>query len=145
MIGHMSESLTIVPFEPAYAHRIETWSSHNAASMLLKQPGINSPAALGQVHSWVALSGDDPIAVATIHYDSDHIGHLDVMVKPTERRRGVGGELVEYTLNQPDVKDIRRIKARVEHDNIAAQKMLSRQGFSRVGDTDDGRLEFEKH
>lgn len=142
----MQDDLTIVPFAEAYASRIEVWFSQDAVNALLKLPTSVIPATQASANrSWVALADKEPVGIATITLDETHAGHLNVRVKPSERRKGVGARLVEYALQQPATKEISHLRAFVELDNTAAQKILTREGFSRTGYTAEGQLEYEKH
>lgn len=142
----MDDNLTIVPYAPTYGPRIEAWSSQSAMNTLLKLPSATIPSDLSSAnHSWVALQGDDPIAIVTVNLDASHVGYLDVLVKPSERRKGVGGTLVEYVLAQPSVQEIHRLRALVELDNVGAQKILIKHGFTKTGYATTGQLEMERH
>ncbi len=143
----MNDSLAIVPFDPRLASRIEAWASQTAVRALLKLPEVNLPVSQNSgLMAWVALRNDEPIALATVSLNDQHIAYLEVLVKPSERRQGVGGQIVEYILEQPAVKELTRLHALVEQDNVAAQKILNQAGFSRIGySAEDGRLEFAKH
>ena len=139
----MDDSLEIVPLEKHYADQIQTWANQSASKALLKQSGLNTNPE-GVTSGWVTLRNQTPIAVATIHVDIQHIGYLEFMVKPSEQRQGVGAQLVEYVLQQPVVKTLSKLRVLVEHDNIAAQKILAQKDFSRIGYSAEGNLEFEK-
>ena len=70
---------------------------------------------------------------------------MECMVKPSARRQGIGSQLVEYILRQPSVETLMHLHAAVDRNNIAAQKTLDEQGFTRTGYTADGRIEFARH
>jgi|ERR1019366_2348478 RimJ/RimL family protein N-acetyltransferase len=143
----MDGDVEIVPFEPRYSARIEAWSSQNAVKTLLKLPEATLPSAQDSGHqAWVALIKDEPVALATINFNEQRIAYLNILVKPNERNQGIGSQLIEFVLSQPSVKAIHRLHALVDRDNTAAQKILEREHFSRVGyGVEDGRLEFSKH
>ncbi|CAN5410606.1 hypothetical protein BH09PAT4_BH09PAT4_01710 [soil metagenome] len=144
----MEDGVTIVPFSDAYAPRIERWYSQDATNALLKLPVSVAPnPQAGPDLSWVALAGTEPVGIAAISLDeSSHTGYLlSVRVKPSERRKGIGARLVEHAMQQPATKEISHLRAYAELDNTAAQKILTRAGFSRTGYAAEGRLEYEKH
>lgn len=135
------DDVEIVPLSPSLAAQIEDWSSDPADSLLRRSTRNET----GDDQGWVALVGDKPVAIVKISVDSSRTGNLDFTVKPSERRHGIGAHIVEYALGQPTVSALARLRAVVEYDNTAAQKILSREGFSQVGYTPEGRLQFERH
>ena len=139
------DDVTFAPLSGQHLAEIEGWSSASAVDMLLKQPGAGASGIGAASQGWVALRGSDPIAVAIVTSDRQQGGYLDFFVKPSERRHGVGGRIVEHVLVQPGVAALRQLRALVEFDNTAAQKILSRRGFSSVGYSADDRIEFERH
>ena len=139
------DDITFAPLSARHLAEIEGWSPASAVDMLLKQPGANSNGADTSSQGWVALRGSEPIAVAIVTSDHQQGGYLDFFVKPSERRHGIGGHIVEHALAQPEVTSLRQLRALVEFDNTSAQKILSRRGFSSIGYSADDRLEFERH
>lgn len=138
----MDEELTIRRLEVADQHQIEGWASPSALKTLLKLPetsfGTNSNA-------WVALRNQVPVGVCSINENSNGTAYLDFIVKPSERRTGVGTVMIEAVLRDPVAGNIMRLRAVVEQDNTGAQKLLVKNGFSKIGFSEDGRLEFERH
>lgn len=94
---------------------------------------------------WVAVLDGEILGVGVITSTPEHVAYLDFEVKRSARRQGVGAQLVEGILSSPYVKTLTHLKARVTPDNTAAQKILTRRGFSRVGTSPEGQLEFERH
>ena len=139
------DSVKIVPVKPEHLAQTEGWASgQNAAKTLFKQP-VRSLAPTSDMHGWAALDDDCKVlAVAMVRLNKEHVGYLECMVKPSERRRGIGSEIVEYVLRQPEVKSLIHLRAAIDLYNIPAQKTLDEQGFFRRGYTPDGRIEFSR-
>lgn len=138
--------LNIVPLEHKHLAQTESWaSSQNAAKTLLKQP-VLSVGPTPDAHGWAALDdGGRLMAIAAVRFDKEHVGYLECMVKPSERRRGIGSEILEYVLDRPEIRSLIHLHAAVAMSNISAQKSLDEHGFTRTGYTDDGRMEFARH
>lgn len=136
------DDLQIVIADAHHLRQVEAWADQDASKILLEQSGTT---ALQHGSAWVVLVHGEPVAVATIQLDNEHVGYLDFGVKPNERRQGIGARLVAYVLQQPQVRVLHRLHALIEPQNTAAQKIVTRQGFSNVGYAPDGRLEFAKH
>lgn len=140
----MADSIAIVPTEQRHLAQIEAWSGQNALKTLLKLPEMPLPG--GRLdYSWVALYNDEPVAIAGVRFDEEQVGFLEITVKPTELRQGIGAQLATFVLQQPSVQAVRKLHALVDFANTAAQKILSHEGFSPIGYAADGRLEFERH
>lgn len=137
------DEVTIVPLGPHHIAQIEGWAPASAVETLLKRSRMAE--ATGGIQGWVALRGEEPVAVATVTSDGRRGGYLDFFVVPAERRHGLGGRMIEHALAQPEVKELGDLRALVEFDNTAAQKILSRHGFSNVGYSSDDRMKFERH
>jgi ribosomal protein S18 acetylase RimI-like enzyme len=135
------DDVEIVPLTPSLAAQVEDWSGDSSNSLLRRLARNDTQDNEG----WVALVGNKPVAIVKIDVDSSRTGVLDFTVKPSERRHGIGAHVVEYALSQPSIASLTRLRAVVEYDNTPAQKILSREGFSQVGYTPEGRLEFERH
>ena len=140
------DGLTIVPLTENYASLAESWIAPDAATVLLNLSVTSGKFSSDkQSLGWVALLGKEPVAIATLTVDRQRIGRLDFLVKPSERRQGIGAAIVTYVLEQPETQTVSKLEALVEFDNTAAQKILARQGFTSVGYSSDDRLRFERH
>ena len=139
------DGLTFVPLTASYIAQIEDWLTPDTEESVSMLP-MAATGRLNEARSqgWVALHDNLPVAIATLNVGSQGVGHLNFLVKPSERRLGIGASLVSYVLDQPAVRAVRTLEAFVEFDNTAAQKILTRDGFSNIGYTPDGRLRFEK-
>jgi ribosomal protein S18 acetylase RimI-like enzyme len=85
------------------------------------------------------------LAVALVKLNKEHVGYLECRVKPSMGRHGLGSRLVGYVLRQPPIRALIHLHAVVDPDNIAAQKTLEGQNFTRTGYAADGRIEFARH
>lgn len=129
----MDEQFDIVPIDETHIAQVASWFE---------------PVPFAGLHDslgWVAVQHNGPIAVATLSYDADHVAYLNFVVHPSERRHGVGGQLVRHVLAEPDVRAVSHLQALVEPDNTAAQKILDHAGFSHIGTSPNGRQVYEKH
>ncbi len=139
------DNVSFVPLDNRLAAVVEQWVAPTALDTLLKRSEpmpLNDPQAASQ--GWVAVRGGQPIAVATVHPGGDRSGYLDIYVKPSERRQGIGGAILAYVLEQPTLKNFGTLQAAVAFDNTAGQKILSRHGFMNTGYTEDNRIRFER-
>ena len=140
-------NVTFTTLTDELAAGIENWLQPEAAETLLKQRQTHTFGDTfgATTDSWVALLDGTPVAIGAVHTDTTRTGYLDFYVRPSERRHGIGAELVSYILDQPPVRSLSRLEALVEPDNTAAQKILNHKGFSQVGYADDNRIRFERH
>jgi RimJ/RimL family protein N-acetyltransferase len=135
--------INIVPLEADHLAQVGNWAPRDVAKTLLKLPG--APFTAPDSFGWAAIRDQKVLAIATIQFNKEHVAYLNCMVKPTEGGHGVGTQIIEYTLEQPAVKELVHLHALVDQDNTAAQKILETQGFSRVGYGPDTKLEFARH
>lgn len=137
--------LKIVPLTQKHLAQLEGWSSsQNADDTLFKLP-VPSLAPTSDTFGWAALDNKGKVmAVATVQLNKEHIGYLECRVRPTERRHGIGSQIVEYVLGQPRVEGLIHLRAAIDMSNVSAQKTLDEHGFYRRGYTSDGRIEFSR-
>jgi hypothetical protein len=141
----MNQDISITKLLPEHLAQTEMWnSSQNATNSLLKQSN-NSLPSTSDIHGWSVLKDDEVLAVATVDIDNEHNGYLECRVKPSVQRQGIGSLLIEYALRQPAVEALSHLHASISLDNISAQVILNKQGFSRTGYTSDGRIEFTRY
>ena len=139
------ENVDIVPIKTEHLAQVETWASRHAATKtLLKLPRIPIAAGPGS-YGWAAVRSQEVLAIANVQLNKEHVGYLNCVVKPTEARQGIGTQMIEYVLKQPAIDDLVHLHALVDQDNAAAQKILDKQGFSRVGYGADNQIEFARH
>jgi ribosomal protein S18 acetylase RimI-like enzyme len=136
------EDTEIVSLTPQHLAQVDDWTSRNAKT-LLKLPGVSSDN--DNMLGWALIHGNEVLAVAFVRLNEKHVGYLEARVKPSTERQGLATAIVEYTLKQPEVKALVHLHAAVELNNTAAQKILENHGFTRVGYSDDGRMEYANH
>lgn len=142
----MADDIEIVPAKHQQLSQVDAWAVRNdAVKTLLKTPRDPSTGTARSSWHWAALRGHEVVAVATVELNKEHVGYINCIVKPGEQRQGIGSQLFEYSLSQPEVKDLIHLHATVEPSNVAALKVLNNYGFSRVGYDDHGRIEFARH
>lgn len=93
--------------------------------------------------AWQVIRGNEAVAVVTIDIDGSNVGHINLAVMPSARRQGVGSQAIAKVVVTEDVKELRSLRASVSISNTAAQKILIKNGFSRLGNSPDGNLEFQ--
>ena len=101
---------------------------------------VNQPSSDG----WLVLDEDRAIAFVGISVDKERVGHLNFAVKPSERGKGVGEEVVKQSLELPIVQDLREIRVLIGFDNVASEKILLHNDFSKINHNADGSLEFSR-
>lgn len=141
------EPIVVQALEPHHLSQIGTWFDTGAANTLLKVPQLSAFdfKELGnKLRGWVVLDDGKVIGVATVIVDEQRNGHLNFAVKPSEQRQGVGNALVEQVMADPGVKDMSRLFAVAETNNVAAQKTLEKNNFMRAGHTAEGYFQFER-
>lgn len=142
----MTDDLIMVPAEGRHLSQIEAWTARNdAVKTLLKTPRDPSARPGQSSWHWVALIGEEVVAIATVELNKEHVGYINCIVKPGRQRQGIGSRLFEYALSRPEVRDLIHLHAAVDPSNIAARKVLNKSGFSRVGYDSNGRIEFARH
>ncbi|HET7673621.1 MAG TPA: GNAT family N-acetyltransferase [Candidatus Saccharimonadales bacterium] len=140
-----TDEFSIIPLEHKHTAQIERWPSrHSAASALLKTPVITAGPSPDN-YGWVAVNGDEVLAVATVRLNQERVGYLNCIVKPSSKRKGLTNSLIAHILNQAPVKDIVHLHAAVEPANTAARQALKEHGFTMVGNDQNGYLEYARH
>ncbi|KAA0971615.1 GNAT family N-acetyltransferase [Aureimonas fodinaquatilis] len=74
-------------------------------------------------------AGGDPMATALAITDNDLAGILDVAVLPSERRQGIGRDLIGTALRHTQHKGARTGWLQVEADNVAGVALYHSLGF----------------
>lgn len=54
---------------------------------------------------------------------------ISIVVNPRHRRQGLGRLILALILEQPEVKDLRRISAEIHPENLASLRCFSTAGF----------------
>lgn len=141
--------MTDIVIEPATEQQLssmESWAVRNdSAKVLFKSSRMPLVGAGRASWHWVALKSDEVVAIATLELNKEHVGYITCVVKPGRLRQGIGSRLFEFTLTQPEAKELAHLHAAIDQLNTPAQKILERHGFSRVGFDSDGRIEFARH
>jgi ribosomal protein S18 acetylase RimI-like enzyme len=141
----MNPSLTLVPLEPKHLEKADAWFDDKKSRLLFKQPGTPSTTDYaGRPLAWAALEGDNAVGAAIITIDQQQMGWLNFAVEPAARRRGVGVSLVSLVLQEPSVRALRKLRVLADPANTGGQKVLEHNGFSRIGYSAEGEVEFER-
>ena len=138
------QDLHIELLETKHLEEYGSWLDHRATTnLLLKQSNyqdLDSP----ETQAWAGSIAGEVVAVALLYLDEARHGHLDFAVKPSERRHGIGAEMMTQVLADPVVKDLINIQVVVEPENIAGQKIARKTGFVLTGSNPEGFLVFTR-
>lgn len=139
------EDAKIVLLTHKHIAQVEKWpSQYAAANTLLKTPmetGGQRPNSYG----WAVVRGEEVLAIATVKLNKEHVGYLNCIVKPANKHKGIGTFLVEYVLRQPVIDGLAHLHAVVDTGNTSARQILKEQGFTLIGNNEEGYLEYAKH
>jgi RimJ/RimL family protein N-acetyltransferase len=139
------QDVVIMELRPEHLAQVESWASQNTAiKTLLKLPATPSEAA-SDSHSWVALNDEEVVAIATVKLNTEHIGYINCIVKPTAKRQGIGTQIMEYVLRRPFVTDLVHLHAVIDPANTPALIVLDSLGFSKTGYDANGYVELARH
>ena len=64
---------------------------------------------------------------------ADEAEIVTLAVRPEARRRGLGGQLLDRTVNRARAQDVARLFLEVAHDNDAALALYASRGFEQAG------------
>lgn len=135
--------LRIEPLDIKQLSFYEGWFDQATVDMLLKQT-----KHLGLVnkdtHAWRGSVDGEVVTVALLSITEVYHGHLDFAVKPSERRHGIGAEMMSRMLVEPLVKKLSSLQVAVEPENTAGQKVLHNASFVQTGYSPEGLLEFRR-
>ncbi len=135
----------IVLLEHKHLAQVEKWPSrHATVNTLLKQP-TESPARHPDYHGWALVRDKEVLAIATIKINKEHVGYINCIVNPGNKRQGIGTMLIGYVLEQPPAQDLVHLHAVIDSDNTAARQVLKKYGFTMIGNDANGYLEYAKH
>ena len=121
--------------------RYQNWLEEGASSGLLLGSSVDHVKG-GTPSAWLAKIDGVIVATVTIVQEDQH-SYISLGVDPSKRRQGIGSRTLSQLLLESSVMQIRSLHARVSTSNTGAQKMLIKNGFSKLGYTQEGRLDFE--
>lgn len=90
-------------------------------------------AQLDTRHYVVALAEDGPVGYAGLCDYPDEAWVQTMAVAPALQGRGLGTRLLLALLQEADRRGQRVVSLEVRADNVAAQRLYSRHGFTRTG------------
>jgi len=88
-----------------------------------------------RAHIYVARQGGKAIAMAALHFTTSTAeggkvaGLEDCVVHPEHRRKGIGGKLLSYVLEQAKAAGALRVMLLTDGDNTRAQALYRKIGF----------------
>ncbi|HEY2099416.1 MAG TPA: GNAT family N-acetyltransferase [Pseudonocardia sp.] len=87
----------------------------------------------GSASRWVAMDGDTVtgyVAIIRLSGWSDHVGELRLVVHPTHRGTGLGGELARHGLNRALEAGLSKLVVELVADQEHALEMFLKIGFT---------------
>lgn len=127
----------IEPMQPHEASRYDTWFNDGGAVMT----GGSSTSPRSAAMYWKTVWRGEVIAIAKVAVDKN-IGYLNIATRSDMRRRGIGSNTIAALLNQPEIKQLRELRSRAQSSNTAAQRTLMKNGFSKLGFSPEGLVEY---
>lgn len=101
-------------------------------------------ALLGSMRVWLAFEEDRPVGVIALSRDEelpeDEAYLIQMWVSSSARGRGVGDLLVSTVLDSAGEAGYSRVLLDVGEENLPAQRLYERHGFTRTGTTWDNPL-----
>lgn len=136
------QDLHVEPLDVKYLADYETWLAHRAATDILFKQSEHQELDGQGTQAWVGSIAGEAVAVAVFSLDEMHHGQLNFGVKPSERRQGIGAEMITRVLAYPIVNDSLNVQVVLEPENTSGQKIARRAGFVLTGYTPEGLLAF---
>jgi L-amino acid N-acyltransferase YncA len=96
------------------------------------------------VYAWGIYKEDELIGVVQIDRTEAGTGAICIVVNGRYRRQGLGRLILASILAQPEVKDLRKISAEIDPENLASLRCFSAAGFVQAcaEPNEDGMLVF---
>ena len=138
------QDLQVEPLDIKYLSLYEAWFDQRAANYSLFKQSKLQDISSHNSWAWAGRIANEVVAVALFHLDDMRKGRLNIAVKPSERRHGIGAKLTDLILKEPALKNSTSIFVSVEPENIAGQKILVKNGFSKVDFNEEGLIDFVK-
>ena len=134
----------IVQLKQKHLAQSDNWIPQDVSKILLKKPNTTLQHTDDPL-SWAGVINDEVLCIASVSLNKDHVGFLECIVKPNMSNQGIGTQMIEYVLRQRAVDALIHLHTLVAQDNIGAQKILEKQGFTRIGFGADNQIEFARH
>lgn len=139
------DDISLEPASKADLAEAAHWAGLDSpGSLLFKTHGRAAAEQHGGALRWAARQNNQLVGVVSMSVDEDRIGHLDMIVKPDERRQGIGTSMLEKTLLLPEVKETSWLRFTTKHGNVAAKGVLRENGFHERFVSEEGGLVFER-
>lgn len=137
-------SITLEPIRPEEFNRYSDWFNEGASDFLsgASESLTSMFGESARPLAWRLALDNETLALVTISVSSSNVGRLNLVVDPRVRRRGVGSTVVREVIKQPEVKKLRGLEGEVASSNVAAQKILIKNGFAKVGYSTEGSIKF---
>jgi L-amino acid N-acyltransferase YncA len=81
------------------------------------------------VYAWGAYKADELVGVVQIDRTEDDAGAICIVVNGRYRRQGLGRLILASILDQPEIRDLRKISAEIDPENLASLRCFSAAGF----------------
>ena len=116
----------------------------NTYAVSAAYPDSSWRARLKSMRTWLAEVDDRPVGTVSIWHSQDQADEevylIGMWVSASVRGAGVGDLLVQTALDAAAAEDFTRVHLEVAEENLPAQRLYERHGFTRTGTTWDNPL-----
>jgi ribosomal protein S18 acetylase RimI-like enzyme len=138
------DNITIEPASKADLSEASRWTGVDSPnSLLFKTRELGAAPSVG-AHYWAAKQNGHLVGIVSLNMDENRTGHMELIVKPTERGQGIGAALMQKTMLLPEVKEALWLRFITKHGNVAAKRVLREHGFHERFVNEDGGVVFER-
>jgi GNAT superfamily N-acetyltransferase len=153
-------NLRFVTLAPDYAELIEDWFDDAdtvrfvggldwlASTLRFERPADSQPVDGDEPvahHAWLALAGEQPVALVDVLSYRDGSASMKMTVAPTRRKLGLGKAVLHAVWRLPEMKDITEVFGYVDTRHHAAVRLAESSGFVATGAAKaDGEVLFRR-
>ena len=149
---HRVSSLRFVPLGADYSELIEHWFEDAdtvrfvggldwlASTLRFERPDDTQPVDGRDPvahHAWLALSGEQPVALVDVLGYGDGSASMKMTVAPGRRKLGLGKAVLHAVWRLPEMADITEVFGFVDPRHHAAVRLAEASGFVATGETND--------
>lgn len=88
-------------------------------------------------HAWLALSGEQPVALVDVLGYEDGSASMKMTVAPARRKLGLGKAVLEAVWRLPEMADVTEVFGYVDPRHHAAVRLAEATGFVATGETNE--------
>lgn len=132
--GYEMSEIVLIPFDESGLWTLEAWFQDaelrkRLGGMLPLRRWFDSVRTDQGRFTWMAYEQSAPVGLVDLETYPDHTAWATLLINPELRGRGYGRRILRAMLSRPEVTCLKRIKAIVEHENIASLQCLWSVGF----------------